>query len=177
MSRQRRFPKWRDAPEELLALDGHCGLTAAWSVLHYFGKSVVPRELVESCRHSKRLGVFTVDIAVALAEYGLEVSFHSESDDDIRRYESRGYARARRIGLFVKPALSLASLVRERRAGKIPIVLFNTELDSGHFSPLLGCRSGIVSLPYTSRGSMPKDEFLARWTAPRILRQCVIVGQ
>ena len=172
-----RFPKWHEAPEELLKMDGHCGLLAAWSALHYFGKAVATPDLVASLRHSKRLGIFTVDIAASLKEHGLAVSFHSEPDNDIRRYESRGYARARRLGISVKPALSLPELLRERRAGKIPIVLFNTEFDSGHFSPLLSRRNGMLSLSYSKHGSMPTDEFLAAWTAPRILRQCVIVGR
>jgi hypothetical protein len=35
-----KFPEWWSAPEELFEIDGHCGLLAAWLVLHLFGKQL-----------------------------------------------------------------------------------------------------------------------------------------
>jgi hypothetical protein len=172
-----KFPEWWKASEEILAMDGHCGLVAAWSVLHYFGRHPSVPDIVSSCRHSKRYGVFSVCLAAGLKELGLQVSFHSEHDDHIGAFEKRGYARARRLGLSVEPALDLPSLLRERRRGRIPIVLFDTASESGHFSPLLGNRNGVLRLPLASGGTMPTDEFLAAWSAPGILNQCVIVGR
>jgi hypothetical protein len=171
-----RFPEWRKAPEEILAMEGHCGLVAAWSVLHYFGKQIPAAEIVSSCRYTKRYGLFSVLLAAGLKELGLEVSFHSEKDDHIGGFEKRGYARARRLGIPVKPAVELSVLLRERRNGRVPIVLYDTASESGHFSPLLGRRGSLLRLPLAPEGTMPTDEFLAAWSAPGILRQCVVVG-
>ncbi len=172
-----KFPEWWKAPEEILKMDGHCGLVAAWSVLHYFGKHISVPEIIASCRYTKRYGVFSVCLAAGLKEYGLQVSFHSDHDDHIGGFEKRGYARAHRLGLAVRPALDLPSVLRERKRGRIPIVLFNTPSDSGHFSPLLGHRSGVLRLPLAEGRAMPTEEFLVAWSAPGILRQCVVVGR
>ncbi len=171
-----KFPDWQEAPEELLEIDGHCGLLAAWSVLQYFGKfSEVPK-LVKRCRHTKRYGVFTVSLATCLLEHGIQVSFHSDPDSNIGEFERRGYVHARRLGLQMGPALDLPALLRERRRGRLPIVFFNTSSDVGHFSPLLALRRGVLHLPLADGGTMPTSEFLARWTEPGILRQSVIAG-
>lgn len=172
-----RFPDPWKAPSELLEIDGHCGLLAAWSVLQYFGKQIDAPKIIASCRHTKRHGVFTVCLATCLQEHGLQVSFHSDPDSHIGVFERRGYAHARRLGLVVQPAIDLPNLLRERKRGRIPIVLFNTSSDLGHFSPLLGVRHDVLHLPLAEGVGMSVDEFLARWSAPEILRQCVIAGQ
>lgn len=171
-----KFPDWWEAPEELLEIDGHCGLLAAWAVLRSFGKSTEVSRLVRTCRYTKRYGVFTIDLAACLLEHGLDVSFHSEPDSEIGEFERRGYARAYRIGLQVRPALGLPGLLRERRRGRVPIVIYSTPLNAGHFSPLLSLRHGVLRLPLAEGGTMPENEFLTRWTAPGILRQAVIAG-
>jgi hypothetical protein len=172
-----RFPKWWEAPTEILEMDGHCGLIAAWSVLHYFGKRASVQEIVSSCRHTKRHGIFSVFLATGLKEMGLQVSFHSEEDPHIGELEKRGYARARRLGIPVEPALELSDLLRSRRQGRIPIVFYDMSTESGHFSTLLGRKGDLLRLPLASGGTMPIDEFLAAWSAPGICRQCVIVSK
>jgi hypothetical protein len=128
-----KFPAWHEAPEEILRMDGHCGLVAAWTVLHFFGKPISVPQIVKSCWHTKRYGVFTVNMAAGLKEHGLKVSFHSEPDDDIGSFEKHGYARAHRLGITVEPAVDLPVLLRERKRGRIPIVLFDTAANSGQF--------------------------------------------
>jgi hypothetical protein len=64
-----KFPEWWKAPEEILKMDGHCGLVAAWPVLHYFGKHISVPEIIASCRYTKRYGVF---LAAGLKEHGLQ---------------------------------------------------------------------------------------------------------
>jgi hypothetical protein len=59
-----RFPEWWEAPQEILGIDGHCGLLAAWSVLRHFGKRISVPKLVKACGYTKRHGVFTVGLAV-----------------------------------------------------------------------------------------------------------------
>lgn len=171
-----RFPKWWQAPQELLKINGHCGLIAGWAALHYFGINVSAPRFTKACRYTKGNGIFTVDLAFALKEHGLRVSFHSDIDDEIGRFEKIGYNRARRAGILPEPALELSQVLRERRRGHIPIVLFNQSgPDSGHFSPLLGRRGDLIRLPYCRSGTMTTEEFLTAWTGNGILRQCVIV--
>lgn len=132
--------------------------------------------LVNACRYTKRHGVFSVSLAAALKAYGLSVSFHSEPDRKFGGYERRCYAYARRVGVVVEPALELAEVLNQRSRGNIPIVFFNTPANVGHFSPLLGFRNGMVRLPLADGGKMPKSTFVARWSDPDILGQCVIAG-
>lgn len=171
-----RFPDWAEAPDELFTIDGHCGLIAAWMVLRYFGKSVSIPNLVAASRYTKRHGIFAVSLAAALKTYGLSVSFHSERDAQMGGFERRCYAYAGRLGIVAEPPLELSEVLHRRRGGKIPIVLFNTPANNGHFFPLLGSSNGSLRLPLADGGKMPKSIFIARWSDPGILRQCVIVG-
>jgi hypothetical protein len=171
-----KFPEWWEAPKELYEIEGHCGLVTAWLVLRYFGKFTEVPKLVKACRHSKRHGVFTVCLATCLKEHGLQVSFHSDPDNDICEFERRGYIYARRLGLLVEPALELPVLLCERKKGHIPIVFYNTSSNHGHFSPLLAIRNGVLRLPLDENEMMPLSEFLSRWSAPGILRQSIIVS-
>src|SRR5437773_734485 len=98
-----RFPEWREAPKRLLAVEGHCGLVAAWSVLRYFGKRSSVATLERVCGHTKHHGVFTIGLAAGLKQLGLQVAFHSQPDRAIGVFEARMYARARRLGIHVKP--------------------------------------------------------------------------
>jgi len=170
------FPDWWEAPDELFRIDGHCGLVAAWVVLRCFGKRDSVPNLVEACRYTKRHGVFAVSLAAALKTHGLSVSFHSERDDHIGGFERRCYAYARRLGIVAEAPLALSEVLRRRKRGNIPIVLFNTPAGDGHFSPLLGSRNGTLRLPLADGGKMPESTFIARWSDADILRQCVIVG-
>jgi hypothetical protein len=172
-----KFPEWWEAPDEIQELDGNCGPIAAWSVLHYFGKRISAARIISSCRYTKRHGVFSVHMAAGLSEMGLQVSFHSEEDHEIGEFEKRGYARARRLGISVDPPIELPVLLRQRRYGRIPIVLYDTASGSGHFSTLLGARGSTLRLPLAEKGAMPTDEFLVAWSAPKILRQCIIAGK
>lgn len=171
-----KFPDWSLAPEEVLEMDGHCGLLAAWSVLRHFGKRVSVPRLVRACGHTKRHGVFTVGLAAALREHGLRVSFHSDPDHHIGGFEKRCYARARRMGVIAEPALELSAVLSELKRGRIPIVFYNTDSDIGHFSPLLGVRNGVLRLPLADGGKMSEQDFLVKWSEPDILRQCVIAS-
>jgi hypothetical protein len=168
-----KFPDWWTAPKELLDLEGHCGPVAAWSVLHHFGKSATAAEVISACRHTKRHGVFAVHLAAGLKELGLQVSFHSEPDSEIGTFEMRGYRRLKRLGVPVESATDLSELLASRRRRRIPIVLYDTASESGHFSIILGTRRAMLRL--AERKLMPTEEFIAAWTAPRILRQCVFV--
>jgi hypothetical protein len=166
-----KFPEWWTAPEELLNLDGHCGPIAAWSVLNYFEKTFTTAQIISACRHTKRYGVFAVHLAAGLKELGLQVSFHTEPDNDIGNFEMRGYRRLKRLGVPVENAIDLSDLLTLRRRRQIPIVLYDTPSESGHFSIILGMSGGMLRL---AEGKLlPREEFIAAWTAPRILRQCV----
>lgn len=94
----------------------------------------------------------------------------------IGEFEKRCYARARSVGLVVEPPVELSFLLRERRLERIPIVFFNTDSDCGHFSPLLGVHNGQLLLPMAEGGTMRIDDFLSKWSAEGINRQCAIAG-
>lgn len=158
-------------------MKGHCGLLAAWVVLHHFGKRISVPKLVTACGYTKRHGVFTVGLAAGLKEHGLQVSFHSDPDPHVGGFEKLCYARASRVGVLVEPALGLSGILWELRRGRIPIAFFNTPSDIGHFSPLLGIKNGKLRLPLAEGGKMSEGDFLNRWSEPEILRQCVIVGR
>lgn len=172
-----KFPDFWDAPQELLAMEGHCGLLAAWAVLRHFGKRISVPKLITACGYTKRHGVFTVGLAAGLKEHGLRVSFHSDPDAHVGGFEKRCYARAHRLGVLSGPALDLPTIFRERKRGRIPIVFYNTPSNVGHFSPLLGIQDGELRLPLADGGKMSQVDFLDGWTEPEILRQCVITSR
>ena len=171
-----KFPDYTDAPAGLYAIDGNCGLLAAWGVLTYFGRRTSVRQLIKSCRYTKAHGVFTIALALALHDHGLTVVFHSDPDPDPRPIERICYARARAVGLPVKPAISVRTLVRQTDRQHVGVVFYNTPDDIGHCSPLLGLRSDNLRLPYSQTGSMSVREFSKRWREPEILRQCIVVA-
>ena len=133
-------------------------------------------ELVKGCRHTKRHGVFTVSLAATLAEYGLTVAFHSDPDSEIGGFECQCYARARPLSVLPQPALNLSRLLTEVHQGHLPIVLFNTDSQVAHFSPLIGFANGRLQLPLAHGDSMSDGKFLMRWSVSGILRQCVIIN-
>jgi hypothetical protein len=88
------LPAPHHAPARLLALEGPCGLLAAWCVLRHFGRRTSAERLIEACGYTRRYGVFTIGLATALREHGLDVSFHSAPDSDMKPLERRLYHRA-----------------------------------------------------------------------------------
>jgi hypothetical protein len=164
-----------DAPLRLQAIEGNCGLLAAWIVLRHFGLRTSCTSLIGSCCHTRRYGVFTIALASALQERGLRVTFHSDPDPDIKPLERRFYRKARRLGISVLPSQSLSALLRHVRAGRVVIVFYDTPEGQGHFSTLLGERHGELVLPHADSGRMPRAAFLRAWRAPGIARQCIVV--
>jgi hypothetical protein len=132
------FPEYNDAPPSIYAIDSNCGVLAAWGVLTYFGRRTSVRKLLRLCRHTKKHGVFTIALALALYDHGLSVDFYSDCDPAPKWIERACYARARRLGLQVKQAINVHKLVRRIDRDHIGVVFYNTEDDVGHFSPLLG---------------------------------------
>jgi hypothetical protein len=170
------LPNWWQAPNSLLEVDGHCGLLSAWMVLRHFRRRVSTKNFLSACSYTRRHGVFTVGLAAALKIHGLQVSFHTQPDLEIGGFERRCYSKAARIGIQPQPPLELSGVLRTLNSGAVPIVLFNTKSDVGHFSPLLGAHNGVLDLPLAEKERMRKSEFLHRWSEPGILRQCVIVA-
>lgn len=103
------------------------------------------------------------------------MAFHSDPDLEVGGFERRCYARARRLGVLPQSALNLDRLLTEVHQGHLPIVLFNTDSEVAHFSPLIGFTNGRLQLPLAQGDGMSDGEFLMRWSAPGILRQCVII--
>jgi hypothetical protein len=77
-------------------------------------------------------------------------------------------------GLGLKRAISIGEVLRTTNLKRIPVVFFETDQGNGHFSPLLGERSGNLLLPYSDTGYMPRAKFVRRWKSSGILRPCLI---
>lgn len=168
------LPCYSDAPLALLAVDGHCGLLAAWVVLRHFHKRVSSAKLIKQCAYTRRYGVFTIGLACALAESGLRVAFHTEFDSDPKPLERQLYGRARRLRVAILPAADISTLVAASRHGDLPIVHYEARDGAGHFSPLFGARGRTLLLPHDEQGGLRLSEFERAWSAPGICRQAVV---
>jgi hypothetical protein len=171
-----RLPPWSDAPRALLTADGHCGALAAWVVLRHFGVGTSSASLLRSCRYSRQWGVFTIGIAVALAEHGIDVVFHTDPDPDIQPLERTLYARARRLAIPVEPPIHVPRLADESARGNVPVVFYRTASHQGHFSPVAGIAHGRVVLPNDARGDLLIRRFRRAWRSPGFPRQVVIAS-
>lgn len=169
-----RFPDWSDAPAELIQLDGNCGPLAAWVVLRHLRVRTSSKALIRSLRFSRKWRVFTIGIAVALAEHGLDVEFCSDPDPDIQPLERRLYARARRLGIAVRPALDVRELGAAIREGGLAVVFYRSVEGGGHLSPVAGFAGGRIELPHDSEGGLSIGRFRRAWSGPDYPRQVVI---
>lgn len=174
------FPSRWNAPYNIHALEGNCGVLAAWGVLRYFHKRTSSRQLIQACRYTKKHGVFGIALAVALKEYGLTVTYYADPDPDPHAIERQSRRKAEQMGLPLKGAIELEQVLGLLTPQTIPVVLYETEEGNGHISPLTGCTDGYVYLPYAEmdeRQKMSKEEFVRRWAAPEILGTCVMVSR
>ena len=169
------FPNLFDAPAKLWAVDGNCGLLAAWCVIKHYRRRTSADRLIRACGHTRRYGVFTIALATALREHGLDVTFHSQPDSDVKPLEQKFYRRAQDLQIPVLHPVSLPELLLHTSAGHVPIVFFDTPSGQGHFSPLLGERRGRLILPHSNSGDMSRKVFSTYWNAREVLRQCVII--
>ena len=134
------MPAWGMASMALSTLPGNCGPMSVWFLLRQHGKRVSAARIIRACRHTKLNGCYTITLALALHEFGLPVSFHTDPDPAIEPQEARCYERAQRCGMPVKPAVSLSMLLRLTRLR--PAIVYYAGLGGGHFSPLVGFRWG-----------------------------------
>ena len=172
----KNFPDYWNAPYKLLQIDGCCGLITAWGILRHFKKRVSSENLIKSCRYTKKYGTFTIALAVALREQGLSVKFFSELDPKPNAIEKRCYSVAQKIGVEINNVISLEFLLGQISTNQIGVVLYNTDNDYGHLTPLLGEKEDKIILPYSDDKLMPKQEFLRRWSEPEILKQCLVAS-
>lgn len=169
------LPKLSKAPRALHAVEGPCGPLAVWGVLRHFYKRTAALRLLKACRHSDQHGSFSIALAVALREHGLGVMFYSEPDPEMHFIEQECYRCAAELGIFRNDPPELNTLLAKVNSGCIPIIFYNTEDDVGHFSPIVGTDGDQVLMPYTDERTMLKAELQQRWSAPGILRQCILV--
>lgn len=169
------LPSAFEAPFRLWEVDGNCGLLVAWVACRHFGVRVSSSTLIKACGHSRRYGVFTIALATALQERGLDVTFHSDPDPDIISVERRFYGKARRLGIPLRSSQPLRILLKHVQDGHLVIVFYQIPGGHAHFSALLGERRGRLLLPQSGSGGMPRDLFLRAWRAPGILRQSLVV--
>jgi hypothetical protein len=87
------------------------------------------------------------------------------------------YTRAKQLDIQVCDPLTIVRLAARIRDRTIAIVYYETDEHNGHFSPLIAFRNCRLILPYSDRGSMRIAEFEAKWSAPKICRQCIIISR
>lgn len=170
-----RLPAWIDAPASLVALDDHCGVLATWVVLRHFGVRISAASLLRGLRYSRKWGVFTIGIAVVLAHNGLDVVFHSDPDEDVQPLERALYARARRMGVQIQPAITVSRLAQAIAKGGVPVVFYRTASGEGHFSPVAGVGSRHILLPNDPEGRLSIGRFRRAWRQTGFPQQAVIV--
>lgn len=170
------FPAYGAVPRKLLALKDGCGPIAAWGVLKYFRKRTSVARLITACRFAED-GTFAIALAVALREHELQVVFHTEPDPEPRPLEVDCYRMAEKIGVVLRPALEVDELLALVSDDRIPIVLYDTDDEVAHFSPVLGAEGEAILLPYGPREGLSRDEFALRWNAPEIYRQCIVASR
>ena len=158
-------------------VEGHCGVLAAWVVLRHFHVRTSSESLLRAIRYSRKWGVFTIGIAVALAEHGLEVVFHSDPDPDIHPLERVLYARARRLGISVEPAINISRLSTEVAHGSVPVVFYRSGAGEGHFSPVAGIGCRRIVLPNDVEGRLSIARFCRAWRQTGFPRQVVIASR
>jgi hypothetical protein len=146
-------------------------------VLRHFRKRTSASRILRACRHTRKYGTFTICLAVALREHGLDVSFYSDNDPDPKYLERIVMRRARRIGVRLERPLSVEELARRVSGRQIAVVFFDGHEGLGHFSPLIGSRNGRFLLPNWDEDMMAAHDFARRWSAPEVLRQCIIVSR
>jgi hypothetical protein len=171
------FPKASQAPRIIQALDAPCGPLAAWGVLQHFHRWTSAKRLIKSCGHSRNHGVFAIALAVALHEHSVYVEFYSEPDPTPHPLETLFHQRATELDICRHASPDLETILSLVSPDCIPIILYNTDSDAGHFSPVVGVDGNLVFLPHTDERHMQKAELEERWSAPCILRQCILVRQ
>ena len=174
------FPAWNDAPRRLRQLENGCGPLAAWGVLRYFHRRTSAARLISACRYTVENSTFVIALAVALREHGLNVTFYSRHDPAPNKVERHCYTLAEQIGVRMGGEARLEAILEQITEGAVPLILYNTDDDNGHISPLVGYSGGKVYLAHAASAKsqvMSRKELRRRWMAPEICRQCLIVAK
>jgi hypothetical protein len=162
-------------PAPLLALENGCGVVAAWMALRRFRRRVAWKTVAKLCDHRKATGTFAIAIAVTLKKCGLSVTFCTDEDPDKKPREVAGYREAKKLGIEVRPALSIRAL-RTLAKNRLVIVLFDAENGDGHFSPVASVSKSSISFTYGTEPTLSLGVFRARWRGPGVCRQAIVVG-
>lgn len=115
-----------------------------------------------------------IALAVALSEHGLNIRFYSDNDSEPNLIEVESYKIANQIGVEISNSISINKLISQMTPHSIPIVLYNTDENNGHITPLIGVEKELLYLPYSDDGKMFKKEFIKRWDEEGILKQCIV---
>ena len=155
-------------PPSLCYAGDSCGPQAAWLVLRHFGLRPRAGRLLRLSRWTPEGGAHAVGLAVALAEYGLEVELHTDPDPSPEPVELELYARAAALGVPVRAPAPLAALVAHAEAGRPAIVLYAREDvdDDAHFSVVIGAGRDAAGSPLVRLSDdTVRPATLERWRA------------
>ena len=147
---------------------------SVWFILRHFNMRIGWKRIVKATRHTKRNGCYTIALALALHEFGLDVEFHTDPDQDIQPLEDRCYEWAKKRGVVIEPALDLNELRLAVKHSPAIVYLAGSN-GEGHCSPLIGFYRGNALLPYVEDGKLPLDIFEQRWSGPGYPRQTILI--
>jgi hypothetical protein len=161
-------------PAQLLSLKNGCGPVCVWLALRHCGKKLSAEKITRLCGYTSK-GTFAICIAVALKRCGVNVAFYTEEDDARKPREIKAYRAAARLGIPILPALTIAKL-RSQVKTRMVIVLFNAHDGQGHFSPIRAIDDKVISFTHANETVLSLRTFNARWRAPDVCRQAIVVG-
>jgi hypothetical protein len=174
----RELPADFDAPDELLDTgDSGCGPVVTWQVLRYFALDISPGEIIAACRYDHEVGTYAIGIAVALAQFGLQVEFLTDRDPAPNPVEVELYAVAAALGVAVTGGATLTQLAPRLDGSTVAVVMYRDELGApyGHFTPVVAVNGKVVHLP-NERRSLQVLDVETRREDPGIFRQCVLAS-
>jgi hypothetical protein len=158
-------------PPDALLHDDMCGPLAAWFLLRRFGYRPQARRLLRLCGWQRAVSTHVIGLAVALAEYGLSVEFHSEPDPAPEASEIQQYKRAEGLGITTRAPLATAQLITRAQEGQPSIVLFR-HFDEAHLSALVG---GDTTCVHLHDDALPLGPFDQARAAEGCFRLAVLV--
>jgi hypothetical protein len=171
------YPDFSQAPSVLQILEGNCGPMSAWLVLKYFNKRMSVKSILKHSKHTRKDGVYTIGLAIALKVAGLKVVFHTDEDENISPSESKLYDEASKLGIEVCPAISIKKLLSFTCTGHAAIVYYEITKGIGHFSPVISSSNNQLFLLYSNEQKMTEKEFSTKWNTQNACRQCIIAAQ
>ncbi|WP_130802903.1 cysteine peptidase family C39 domain-containing protein [Acinetobacter ihumii] len=161
-------------PESLLNLEANCGVFALWMLFQHHGIEINIAELIQATQHDEEHGTFTIALAVALKNFGFDVSFYTDPDPDIDDSERLTYQQAQALNIPIHSALSYLEIQTAIENGKMAIVAYDTLDGVGNQSLVYSIDKQDICF-FDSFEPMPAALFEQQRAAEGICRQVILI--